>query len=96
VAAFKSAADAGAIEPAMRYRALAGTGLAYEEQRQWGQAARYYDEVASKSPDKTLSAWAKERLAAVNANLKSGAGDARPAPKGPAKSAPKSSGGTKP
>ena len=96
VAAFKSAADAGAIEPAMRYRALAGTGLAYEEQRQWGQAARYYDEVASKSPDKTLSAWATERLAAVNANLKSGAGDARPAPKGPAKSAPKSSGGTKP
>jgi len=52
--------------------------------------------VASKSPDKTLSAWAKERLAAVNANLKSGAGDARLAPKGPAKSAPKSSGGTKP
>ena len=95
VAAFKSAADSGAIEPAMRYRALAGTGLAYEEQRQWGQAARYYDEVASKSPDKTLSAWAKERLAAVNANLKSGAGDARPAPKGPTKSAPKS-GGTKP
>ncbi len=95
VAAFKSAADSSANEPALRYRALAGTGLAYEEQRQWGQAARYYDEVASKSPDRTLSSWAKERLAAVNANLKSGAGDAKPAPKGPTKSAPKSSGGTK-
>ncbi len=91
VAAFKSAADSPAIDPALRYRALAGTGLAYEEQRQWGQAARYYDEVASKSPDKTLASWAKERLAAVNANLKSGAGAPKPAPKGPTKGAPKKS-----
>src|SRR5882724_3728551 len=80
VAAFKSAAEAPALEPAMRYRALAGTGLAYEEQRQWGQAAKFYDEVASKSPDKTLASWAKERLAAVNTNMKSDKGDAKPAP----------------
>src|SRR6266446_912027 len=99
VAAFKSAAEAPALEPAMRYRALAGTGLAYEEQRQWGQAAKFYDEVASKSPDKTLASWAKERLAAVNTNMKSDKGDAKPAPKAPAKgSTGKSSGGqgTKP
>ena len=95
VAAFKSAADVrrdrarDAVPRPGRHRARLRGAAAV------GQAARYYDEVASKSPDKTLSAWAKERLAAVNANLKSGAGDARPAPKGPTKSAPKS-GGTKP
>jgi tetratricopeptide (TPR) repeat protein len=93
VAAFKSAAEAPALEPALRYRALAGTGLAYEEQRQWSQAAKFYDEVASKSPDKTLASWARERLAAVHANLKSDQG-AKPAPKTPAKgSTGKSSGG---
>jgi len=93
VAAFKSAAEAPALEPAMRYRALAGTGLAYEEQRQWAQAAKFYDEVASKSPDKTLASWAKERLAAVNTNAQSDKGDARPAPKAPAKGSTGKSGG---
>ena len=94
VAAFKSAAEAPALEPALRYRALAGTGLAHEEQRQWSQAAKFYEEVASKSPDKTLASWAKERLAAVHANLKSDQGSAKPAPKSPAKgSTGKSSGG---
>jgi TolA-binding protein len=86
ISAFKSAAGAPAIEPAMRYRALAGTGLAHEEQRQWAQAAKFYDEVADKSPDKALAAWAKERLAAVNANLK---------PKAPAEGSGKSSGPSK-
>jgi len=96
ISAFKSAAAAPALEPAMRYRALAGTGLAYEEQRQWAQAAKFYDEVASKSPDKTLASWAKERLAAVHANLKADHGAAKPAPKAPAKgSTGKSSGGQK-
>ena len=96
VAAFKSAAEAPALEPAMRYRALAGTGLAYEEQRQWAQAAKFYDEVATKSPDKTLASWAKERLAAVNTNLQTDKGDARPAPKAPAKGSTGKSGGAKP
>jgi TolA-binding protein len=86
ITAFKAASDSAAIEPAMRYRALAGTGLAYEEQRQWPQAAKYYDEVAAKSPDKTLAAWAKERLAAVNASQQPGADP--PEPKAPAKPAP--------
>jgi TolA-binding protein len=94
ITAFKSAADAPAIDPAMRYRALAGTGLAYEEQRQWAQAAKLYDEVAAKSPDKTLASWAKERLAAVSASMKSDGGSADPkaTPKAPAKgkAAPKS------
>ena len=98
ISAFKSAADAPAIDPAMRYRALAGTGLAYEEQRQWSQAAKFYEE-ASKSPDKTLSAWAKERLAAVNASGKSDPDESKASPKAPTKASPgKSSApkGTKP
>src|SRR5258707_657164 len=99
ITAFKSAVEAPALDSAMRFRALAGTGLAHEEQRQYGSAAKLYDEVASKSPDKTLASWAKERLAAVNTNMKSDKGDAKPAPKAPAKgSTGKASGGqgTKP
>ncbi|HSE06981.1 MAG TPA: tetratricopeptide repeat protein [Methylomirabilota bacterium] len=89
ISAFKSAADAQALEPGMRYRALAGTGLAHEEQRQYRQAAKYYEEVAAKSPDKTLAAWAKERLTAVNA---AAAAEPAPAPKPtPKKSPPKKS-----
>jgi tetratricopeptide (TPR) repeat protein len=80
--AFQSGIEIPELEPALRFRALAGSGLALEEQQKWAQAARYYDEVAAKSPDKTLRAWAKERRAAIAAKLK-------PAPDG--KAAPKSS-----
>ena len=72
--AFQAAADTAGLEPALHFRALAGSGLALEEQKQWTQAAKYYEEVAEKSPDKTLAAWAKTRKAAVAANVK-------PAPK---------------
>jgi TolA-binding protein len=100
ISAFKSAADAPALDAGMRYRALAGTGLAHEEQRQYKQAARFYEEVAAKSPDKTLASWAKERLAAVNEAARA---EAAPAPKAtpkaapPAKSSPKApaAGGTR-
>jgi TolA-binding protein len=68
--AFQTAADTPGLEPALHFRALAGTGLAHEDQKQWVQAARYYDEVAEKSPDKTLAAWAKARRAAIAVNLK--------------------------
>lgn len=68
--AFQAAADTPALEPALHFRALAGTGLAHENQKQWTQAAKYYDEVAAKSPDKTLANWAKTRRAAIAANLK--------------------------
>jgi cellulose synthase operon protein C len=70
--AFQAAADTAGLEPALHFRALAGTGLALEEQKQWTQAAKYYAEVAEKSPDKTLAAWAKTRKAAVTANVKPG------------------------
>src|SRR5882724_2987287 len=68
--AFQAAADTPGLEPALRYRALAGTGLAYEEQKQWTQAAKYYDEFAAGSPDKTLAGWAKTRRTAIAPNLK--------------------------
>jgi cellulose synthase operon protein C len=80
--AFESGIETPGLEPALRFRALAGSGLALEEQQKWAQAARYYDEVAAKSPDKTLRAWAKERRAAIAAKLK-------PVPDG--KATPKSS-----
>ena len=70
LAAFQAAADTPGLEPPLRYRALAGTGLAYEDQKQWAQAAKYYDEVATGSPDKTLAGWAKTRRAAIAPNLK--------------------------
>ena len=68
--AFQAAADTPGLEPALRFRALAGSGLASEEQKQWTQAAKYYDEVIAGSPDKTLAGWAKTRRAAIAPNLK--------------------------
>ena len=72
--AFRAAADTPGLEPALHFRALAGTGLAHEDQKQWTQAAKYYEEVAERSLDKTLASWAKTRRAAIAAKLK-------PAPK---------------
>jgi TolA-binding protein len=72
--AFQAAADTAGLEPALHFRALAGSGLAHEDQKQWAQAAKYYEEVAERSPDKTLAGWAKTRRAAIAKNLK-------PAPK---------------
>jgi tetratricopeptide (TPR) repeat protein len=84
--AFQQALQVNGVEAQVRYRALAGSGLAMEEQKQWAQAARYYEEVAAKSTDKTLKAWAKERRDAVTAQLggapKTGGAVAKP----PAKS----------
>src|SRR5262245_32424146 len=68
--AFQQAVEAPGQEAPLRFRSLAGIGLVMEEQRQWAQAAKYYEEVAAKSPDTTLRAWAKERRAAVASKLK--------------------------
>lgn len=83
--AFQQAVEAPGQEPALRYRSLAGIGLVMEEQKQWAQAVKYYEEVATKSPDTTLRTWAKERRAAVAAKLKPSADQPQP------KSAPRSS-----
>lgn len=68
--AFQAAADAAGQDKAVRFRALAGSGLALEEQRQWAQAVKYYQEVASESPDKELRTWAQSRRAQAAAHLK--------------------------
>ena len=57
------------VDVQVRYRALAGSGLAMEEQQQWVQAARFYEEVATRSPDRSLKTWARERHTAVGARV---------------------------
>jgi len=81
--AFQAAVEAaGSQDPAVRFRALAGSGLALEEQGKLADSLRYYDQVAADAPDKELRAWAKARRTAVAAQLKPVA--TKPAPK-PAK-----------
>jgi TolA-binding protein len=81
--AFQAAVEmAGTQDAAVRYRALAGSGLALEEQGKLPDSLRYYDQVAADAPDKELRAWAKARRTAVAAQLKPVA--TQPAPK-PAK-----------
>jgi len=68
--AFASAVELAGKDAGVRYRALAGNGLAFEEQKQWAPAAKLYDEVAADCPDKELRQWAKTRRAAIAPNLK--------------------------
>ena len=63
--AFESATAVNDVDAAVRYRALAGLGLAREEQQEWRAALTAYETVASKCPDATLRDWAKQRAAAV-------------------------------
>ncbi|MEK7363245.1 MAG: tetratricopeptide repeat protein [candidate division NC10 bacterium] len=67
---FQEAAAAEGADPALRFRALAGSGLAHEELGQSKEAARLYAEVAADSPDAALKKWAQERLKAVRAKAK--------------------------
>ena len=76
--AFEAAADVKTADAAVRYRALAGLGLAREEQREWRSALVAYESVAAKSPDPTLRDWAKERVAAVKQRLSNGGSAAKP------------------
>lgn len=79
--AFERVVQIPAAEPDVRFRALAGLGLAREEQRSWREALRAYEAVASQSPDETLREWARERAGAVRGQLE------RPPVEGPAKPA---------
>ena len=87
IKAFDAVGAVKGAEPSVRYRALAGLGLAHEEQQAWRPALTAYESVASRSPDATLRDWAKERAAAVKARMSNGTST----PKTPAP-APKSSG----
>lgn len=67
--AFETVGEVKDVEAGVRYRALAGLGLAREEQREWKGALEAYEVVATRSPDTTLRAWARERAAAVKSRL---------------------------
>lgn len=84
--AFDAVTNLEAVEPGVRYRALAGAGVAHEAQQEWGPALTAYEEVASNSVDETLRDWAKDRVAEVKSHLAKPA-PAKPAP--PAKPTPK-------
>jgi len=79
--AFEAVGGIRNVEASVRYRALAGLGLAREEQREWRAALTAYESVATKSPDGTLREWARERAKIVRGRLpKSGAAPAEKTP----------------
>ena len=63
--AFEAVLAVKDVEPDLRYRALAGLGLAREELKEWKGALTAYENVAKNCPDPTLRDWARERAAAV-------------------------------
>jgi TolA-binding protein len=80
-AALKALTAVTAIDAAdqnVRYRALAGTGLAHEAQEAWRPALSAYETVAERSPDTTLRGWARGRAAEVKARMTGPAPKASP------------------
>ena len=67
LAAFDAAAAVPGLDAASRYRALAGSGVAHEEQQQWQDALARYQEIAAGSADGTLHQWARDRATVVRA-----------------------------
>jgi len=63
--AFESVGSASDVEAGVRFRALAGLGLAREELKEYNAALTAYEAVAKNSPDTTLRDWARARAAAV-------------------------------
>jgi TolA-binding protein len=84
--AFEAVGAIPDAEADVRFRALAGLGLAREEQKEWKAALAAYDAVVKRSPDATLRDWARQRVADVKA---------RAAAPAPAPAAPKSKPGTR-
>lgn len=81
VKAFEAVGAVADVEAGVRFRALAGKGLAHEELQEWKRALAAYEAVANKSPDSTLRDWAKERVGAVKARLARPAAPATPSTK---------------
>jgi TolA-binding protein len=67
--AFEAVGGVKNVEAGVRYRALAGLGLAREQLKDLRGALAAYESVASKSPDGTLRDWARERVQAVKSRL---------------------------
>ena len=84
--AFTSSLQTPGMDPGLRYRALAGSAIAHEEQKQYADALPLYEEVAKNSPDDSLRTWAAERVKVVKDRLRAAQ---TPAPKTPEKPAPK-------
>lgn len=71
---FKAAVEASPANHPLRWRAVAGLGLAHERLQHWAEAGRLYELVAS-GHDETLKEWAAERLKAMKAQQeRSGSG----------------------
>lgn len=86
VKAFEGVRGVEGAEASVRYRALAGLGLAHEEQQHWRPALSAYEAVAGKSPDPGLREWAQQRVKAVKAQLAKSPGKSNDAPKPKGKS----------
>jgi TolA-binding protein len=67
--AFEAVGAVSELETSVRYRALAGLGLAREQQKEWKAALTAYEAVASQTADAGLRDWARERVAAVKKQL---------------------------
>jgi len=86
--AFETVGTVSEVEGSVKFRALAGLGLAREEQQEWKAALTAYEAVANRSPDATLRDWARERAGAVKTRLanKPAVPATKPAPKKDGKS----------
>ena len=94
VKAFEAVGAVGDVEAGVRYRALAGLGLAREEQKDWKAALAAYEAVAGRSPDATLRDWARARVTAMKNQLKPSNGTPAPPKRSePAKPSDKPAGG---
>jgi TolA-binding protein len=69
VKAFEGVGAVEGVAAAVRYRALAGLGLAHEELQHLRPALTAYEAVANKSPDASLRDWAQERAKLVKARI---------------------------
>jgi tetratricopeptide (TPR) repeat protein len=69
VKAFETVGAMNDIDTSVRFRALAGLGLAREEQKVWKAALTAYETVVARSPDSGLRDWARDRAAAVKSQL---------------------------
>jgi TolA-binding protein len=94
--AFEAVGAVGDVEAGVRYRALAGLGLAREEQKEWKAALTAYETVAARSPDTTLRDWARERVTAVKSQLKANDGAAAPTKRSESAKPPGKPAGKKP
>lgn len=78
IKAFEAVGAINDVEAGARCRALAGLGLAREEQKEWKAALTAYEAVGACRPDASLRDWARERVTAMRAQLKTGPGVTAP------------------